>query len=265
MNESHCTYPGDRDGALIACLYDDDAGDRAARMAFESHVAACARCADDLAALRGVRTQLARWAPPEPSFTHATLPSAISHQPWWRTMPAWAQVAAALLFLGAAAGIANLDVRYDANGLSVRTGWSREAPGAPAASAAIPAARRDAEDPWRADVAALQRQLNEMRAAQASMVSASARMQPARVASAADADVVRRVRALLEESERRQKSEIALRVAELMRDVQAQRQADLVKIDRTLGAVENRVGVEVMRDRQKLNTLLIRTSGVSRE
>ena len=45
---------------------------------------------------------------------------------------------------------------------------------------------------------------------------------------------MRRVRALLEESEKRQQRELALRVAEVLRDVNAQRQADLMKIDRSL-------------------------------
>jgi hypothetical protein len=261
MNQFECTYQGDREDALIAYLYDDGNGNPAARASFEAHVAACARCGEEIAALRGVRTQLARWSPPEPAFAHATQPSAISHQPWWRTIPAWAQAAAALLFLGVSAGIANLDIRYDESGLAVRTGWLRAAaPGgvAPQQQASAPPAQPAA---WRADVAALERQLQELRAAQVSRQAAVHTPAPA----ASDADLVRRVRAMVEESERRQQSELALRVAEMMRDVQAQRQADLVRIDRTLGAVENRVGVEVMRDRQKLNTLMIRASGRTRE
>jgi hypothetical protein len=63
------------------------------------------------------------------------------------------------------------------------------------------------------------------------------------------------VRALLDESERRQQRELALRVAEVLRDVSTQRQADLVKIDRSLGAVQNNLGVEVMKQRQSLNLL----------
>ena len=70
-----------------------------------------------------------------------------------------------------------------------------------------------------------------------------------------DADLVRRLRVLIEESEKRQQRELALRVAEVMRDVAAQRQSDLVKIDRTLGVVQNNLGVEVMRDRQRLDIL----------
>jgi hypothetical protein len=275
MTESHCTYPGDRDEALIACLYGDAEGDRAARILFESHAVACARCREELAALRGVRRQLARWAPPEPTFAVAGRESAIRPpssaipgQHWWSEVPAWAQVAAALLFLGVSAGIANLDVRYDATGLSVHTGWSRPSrdarAGDPAPSSAVSPASAVTVAPatWRADFAALERQVHELRALQASLVPA---LVPAARPSSASDDVVRRVRALLDDSERRQKSELALRVAEVMRDVQTQRQADLVKIDRTLGAVQNSLGVEVMKDRQKLNTLLIRTSGVSRE
>ena len=62
-------------------------------------------------------------------------------------------------------------------------------------------------------------------------------------------------RALVEESEKRQQRELALRIAELLRDVNAQRQADLVKIDRTLGVVQNNVGIEVMKNRQQINQM----------
>jgi hypothetical protein len=305
MNETFCGYPGDREEALIAFLYDEPAGDGAERARFEAHLDACAQCGEELAALRGVQLQLGRWAPPEPSYltnnrqvslvsSHAgsaqsanlqsanpqstnpqsanpqsTNPKSANPQSavrnpqsairnpqssWWREIPAWAQVAAALLFLGVSAGIANLDVKYDANGLSVRTGWMKP----PAAAVApTPAATIDAA-PWRSDLASLERQLkSEMRAAQTAASATAAQAQPVRVSSSPDADIVRRVRALVEESEKRQQNELALRVAEVLRDVRAQRQADLMKIDRTLGGV----GVEVMKDRQRLNTLLVRTSG----
>jgi hypothetical protein len=260
MTESFCGYQGDRDEALVAFLYDDD-GDARERRLFEAHLMTCPRCSDELDALRGVRAQLSRWAPPEPAFAVSNLKSEISTQQWWRQVPAWAQVAAALLFLGVSAGIANLDVRYDANGLSVRTGWMTprdtrySGPGPsegtlPASGVAQP---RTAAAPWRADLAALERTLEiELRAMKAST---------ARAASTPDAEVLRRVRALLDESEKRQQRELALRVAELFRDISAQRQADLVKIDRTLGTLENNLGVEVMKDRQRINSLLIRTSG----
>ena len=285
MTTPLCGYPGDRDDALVTYLYDDGGADSGARALFDAHVKSCARCRDDLDALRGVRTQLARWTPPEPHFVVANPQSRTPHS-WWRQIPAWAQVAAALLFLGISAGIANLDVRYDRNGLSVRTGWRQPpapdtrlggqgplnvaqgaagvAQGSPMTqgSALAPSPASATSAPWRADLAALERQLRtEFRSVQTSAAAASQQPQPART-TAGDADVVRRVRALLDESEKRQQSELALRVAELMREVNAQRQADLVKIDRTLGTVQNNLGVEVLKNRQQLNqmNLLYRAS-----
>src|SRR3954463_10571361 len=116
MTEFSCTYGDDRDEALVAFLYDGDANEFE-RARFATHVPACARCQADVAALRGVRAQLAHWAPPEIHNTQLTITKAQSAPggpQWWRQVPAWAQVAAALLFLGISAGIANLDVRYDA-------------------------------------------------------------------------------------------------------------------------------------------------------
>jgi len=220
-----------------------------------------------------VQLQLGRWAPPEPSYvTNNRQLSLVGQQPanpqsgnpqsdlrvpqssWWREIPAWAQVAAALLFLGVSAGVANLDVKYDANGLSVRTGWMK-----PTAAAVVPSPAVAADSaPWRSDLASLERQLkSEMRTMQTATAATAQQPQPVRASSSPDAEVVRRVRALVEESEKRQQTELALRVAEVLRDVHAQRQADLVKIDGLLGGV----GVEVMKDRQRLNTLLVRTSG----
>ena len=262
MTEPVCTYPGDRDDALVMSLYDDGGAPRAAdRALFDAHLRTCAQCRDELDALRRVRAQLARWAPPEPKFAALNPQSAIrnpqSALSGWRAIPAWAQVAAALLVLGVSAGIANLDVHYDRSGLTLRTGWSSRDGRTPASSAqpnATPISTAGAA-PWKADLAALERQLRaDLRPAQASNASA-----PSAASHSSDADLVRRVRALVDESEKRQQRELALRVAELMRDVNVQRQADLVKVDRALGLVENKVGVEVLKNRQQMN-YFIRTS-----
>ena len=65
-----------------------------------------------------------------------------------------------------------------------------------------------------------------------------------------DAELRRRVRSILEESERRQERELALRVAEVLKDVNAQRQADLVKIDRSLGFIQSSTYGEPMKQRE---------------
>jgi hypothetical protein len=164
---------------------------------------------------------------------------------WWRQIPAWAQVAAALLFLGVSASIANLDVRYDANGLSVRTGWmASKGPAVPAPTAASSDAA-----PWRADLAALEGQLrSEIRSQQPAPAT--------QVRSVSDADVKRLVSPLLTESEKRQQRELALRVAELLRDVAAQRQADLVSIDRNLGLIRTNTMTVDQRQRDLQNYVL---------
>jgi hypothetical protein len=75
-----------------------------------------------------------------------------------------------------------------------------------------------------------------------------------------DDELLRRVRSLIHESEQRQQRELALRVAEVARDVQAQRQADLMRIDRTLGVLQNSTGLAVRRQEQLLNSLAVRVS-----
>jgi hypothetical protein len=256
MTEFSCTYGDDRDEALVAFLYDDPAGNPAERDRFEAHLAACARCREEIAALGGVRAQLAHWSPPEPfNLPISNQQTAISNEKWWRQIPAWAQVAAALLFLGVSAGIANLDVRYDQSGLSVRTGWSSRSggPGRSNGSETVAQAVSPANSsaPWKADIAALESQLKrEIRTAQ---TSAPVAAPPVRTVAAADVNA--QVRTLLAESEKRQQRELALRLAELLRDVNAQRQADMVKIDRTLGVVQNNVGIEVMKNRQQMNQM----------
>lgn len=284
MIDDTCRFVGDRDATLVAYLYGEiDPGERGI---FEAHLDSCSRCRTDLSALGGVREALARWAPPEPTFAGTSLttfppgtpvqgPSVV--QPARRTLwkelgdiPAWAQVAAAMLFLGVAGGVANLDVRYDAQGLTVRTGWSRSpavgnAGGAqtdrPVGGAMIDAAnKRGGAAPWRSDLAALEQQLRqELRPSQ--LTSGAMPVVPAGSARwskspAADAELMRRVRALVDESEKRQQRELALRVAEVVRDVGDQRRADLRRIDLSLNGVQNSLGVEVLKQRQSLNYLL---------
>src|SRR5207245_11301316 len=105
MTTSFCGYPGDRDEALVTYLYDDGGADSGERALFDAHVKSCARCRDDLDALRGVRTQLARWSPPEPKLGGAAPQSAIRspQSVWWPEVPASPAVAARPLFGGSEA------------------------------------------------------------------------------------------------------------------------------------------------------------------
>jgi anti-sigma factor RsiW len=265
MTDIICRYRGERESAIVSYVYDDI--DPAERRAFEEHLPLCARCRHEVNALGGVRAELARWAPPdlvgsvasvispvvaarEPAGAVSTATAGVSASPsrsWWRQPPAWAQVAAASLFFGAAAGIANLDVRYDRDGVSVRTGWSPRVHNAPAATVAD-VGPTEAAAAWREELAALESRLR------ADLTPLPAAVVPARTLT--DADLLKRVRDLIDESERRQQRELALRVADVMRDVDSRRRADLVKIDRSLGAIQNNTGVEVMKQRELLNYLV---------
>jgi hypothetical protein len=103
--------------------------------------------------------------------------------------------------------------------------------------------------PWRADLAALERQLRS-------------EFQPAPAAGARSAAlgpeatrVLQRVQELIEQSELRQRRELALRMAQMTRDFDTQRQTDLVRIQQGLGQLEGSSAA----DRQILN-YLVRTS-----
>jgi hypothetical protein len=102
--------------------------------------------------------------------------------------------------------------------------------------------------PWAADLATLERELRRDLDTRRTAV-------PAAATTGSDETVLRRVRQLVDESEKRQQSELALRMAEAMRELQLQRQADLVKIDRTLGVIQSRTGLEVMRTQRQMNSL----------
>ena len=270
MGENMCSLGPGRDERILAYIYEQ--GEPSARRAFESHVGICVACQTELAELDAVRAHLRRWSPPEPrvlSFVTSPVdarqtagPSQESRGLWAQVAatPAWAQAVAALLLLGVAAGAANLHVTYDQAGLSVKTGWmSAFAPADAGASAGQAAA------PWRSDLVTLDQQLRaELRATAARAVPARVEADAAtsaRVANTSNADdVVRRVRTLIEESERKQQRELALRVAEMARDSQAQRQADFAQINRSLGFIQANTGQEMMRNRQRLNSLAVQVN-----
>ena len=261
MNEKFCTYDGRREGVLVAYLYEEI--DPLERVAFERHLPGCLPCRTELDALSEVRESLAEWAAPDvgegvggqapgAALQLVGRPAKVSG---WRVLndaPIWMQAAAAMLVVAASLGLANISLTYSREGLVVSTGWMRPGPASvsPVPVAAPPAVAQPVAEPWRADLTALeQKVMQELKA------------QPLATDTTVDAErLVKRVRALIQESERRQQSELALRVAEVARDSQTQRQADLVKIDHSLGLIQSRTGVEVMRTQQQLHTLAQRVS-----
>jgi hypothetical protein len=214
---------------LVGFLYDELDAD--GRRTFELHLAACAECRDEVAGLRTTRTQLARWAPPDPdfAFTIVRRSTAAPAVPRFRLSPAWGLAAAALLVLAAGAAIAQVEVRYGADGLVVRTGWQKGIVTATAPSNSD--ARVTAAD-WEA----LSRRLGDLEAA-------NRRGQPVVEAGQpmSDGDVLRRVRELLVASEARQQRSLVRAI----QDLNAQRQVDLVAISQGLTRLQNTSDAEV--------------------
>jgi hypothetical protein len=287
MSDILCSYK-DREAVLMAYLYDEiTAGDREA---FDIHLTTCARCRVELNGLSGVRAQLLHWAPPDyrdrPAVTGEDIgrprrqlltvgepraPIAIDEQRSssnerrvssheqrvssdqrrrpWRDIPAWAQGTAAMLILGVSAGAANLNIHYDGqSGLNVRTGWSHPAQPVAQAPAAQPT-----DTATRTELAALERQLRS------EIQAASPTAPETRAVSASNVDA-HRVKMLLDESERRHEREMALKIAEVIRDFNVQRQSDLVKIDQNLGLIDRRNDIEVRKNRQMIDMYLQRVS-----
>ena len=237
---------------LVAYLYGECTTDEG--HAVETHLAGCAACRAEIESLRGLRVQLAEWTPPDEVLgfrvVRGSAAPAAAPRVWWRA-PAWGLAAAAVLVLAAATAIARVEVRYDADGLVVRTGWG-DGLAAPA-PAHLPAAAT-ADRPWRDELRALEAALRRDLAA--APVAASA-------PTVDDAAVLRQVRDLVAASETRQERELALRFTQLVRDLDQQRRADLTRIQAGFGRLEDLTGVGVAQQREVLNYMM-RVSGRER-
>jgi hypothetical protein len=254
---------------LIAYVYNEC--DATTRGVVDAHMAACPACADEVRGFGMVRETLSKWRTPDRGGgfrlvreEEAGAPSpakVLRPARWWPApLPALAKVAAAILLFAGGAAIANLEVRYDKDGFVVRTGWPRTMPAAsqvaavqpvvtghPAAPAptltpALSPNRVQGDSPWRGELASLERQLrDDFRQQLAAAGSANAGASPMKVSADADADESRlmtRVRALVDDSYRRQQIEMAYRISQVEGDFQAQRKADLVRVQQSFGQLE---------------------------
>ena len=241
---------------IVSYLYGDD-GDGDDRRRVEEHLASCEVCAGEAAALGDVRRQLISWVPPEAALGFRIVRDAAAPParvpPFRRWAAVGALAAAAVLVLAAGAAIANLEVRYGAGGLTLRTGWSRgSAPDAAMAAMPVtPAPRVEpttvASDQWRAELTKLQGRLDEALARQQGTPPPT---------GPAGEPALSQVRRLITEAESRQKSELALGLARLAQEFEVQRQADLVRVAQGIGRIETFTGAEVERQRAMLNHLL---------
>ena len=241
------TYTCGDHGALVSYLYDECTP--AERRAVAAHLVMCGACAEELIALGGTREQLAMWTPPDAQLGFQISPeqstsNILRPARWWRQpMPAWAQAAAAIVIFATGVTLGTLrGVMAPANGES-------QGPAAIRSNPTVATNTSNAAPITRADLVALEQRLrSEM--SQTRPVSQNV------AASPADARIFERVRVMIDESEQRQRRELALRSAELVRDFDAQRNVDLARIERTLGQMDGTTGVEVAQQRQMLNYLM---------
>ncbi len=230
---------------LVGYLYGE--GNEHDRVRVEAHLATCAACREELDGLRETRTHLASWSSPG-DIIDVRVPRAA----WQARLMArplvvrWGLAAAAMLILGASAAIANLDVTLDRDGVVIRAGWRSTSPESVPTDPAL-------EEPWRAALAATERRL---RGEIASRQVRDAPVEQPTAETLTSADVMRRIRSVVSESEARQQRELALRMAQLSSELDLQRRSDMVRIGRGLGQLEGANGAEAARQRDLLNYLV---------
>jgi len=244
---------------LVSYLYEDlNDMDRAK---LDMHLRTCETCRDELNALRGVRVDLATWAPPLPDLGFRLVrdardakaaPTAVAGwRAWWT--PAAGLAAAAVLVLAAASALAHIEVHRGPDGITVRTGWSTAlAIARPAARDVQLAAASSAVDP--AALQEIERRINTLETALRN--APQVRNASTLSARASDAEMIRRVHDMLAQSETKQQSELALRIAQVIRDFDAQRNSDLVRIQQGLGRIDAITTAEATAHRELTNYIM---------
>jgi hypothetical protein len=161
--------------------------------------------------------------------------------------------------LAAAAGLARIEMHSGPEGFTVRTGWGTTPTSASASDAAGQAdvARPVAAAAPSVDPAFL-KALDERLSALESASRAATGMRAAASMSArtSDAEIIRRVREMLAQSETKQHGELALRIAQVIRDVETQRVSDLTRIQQGLRGIEASVSTVDAGQRELTNYIL---------
>ena len=241
--------------ALLDYLYDE--GEPADRLRIAQHLQECADCSVVVLEMQSVRGLLREWTPPAAALGFRIVQDGADTQADERVGPVpkrrgggltasrWLQAAAAVLVFVAGMGVSQLRVNYSPGALTIRTP-SADAPGGlrnvsvPSTAAAPSAApSSSAAAAPRVDIGALERELRELRAQLAS----------SNLSADATEQLMQRMRAMIDQSEQRQQRELALRLAQVAGEVDAQHQADLLRIQQSVGQT------------QDVMDYLVRTSG----
>jgi hypothetical protein len=228
-------------GALVAYLYDECEPE--VRDTIAAHLGRCLSCSSEIESFGWTRRQLGAWTPPVADLGFQMgVPASELTLPWWRApLPAWAQAAAAVLIFGAGLSIG-----------AARAPFGADQTASPRASV-VPVADTVSRDDLSQMEQRLKAEMTRLRTAAAV---------PAQ-ASTSDEAIMRRVQALVGESEERQRKEFTIRSVELARDFEAQRRVDLASVRQTVGQLQGTTGAEVRQQREaidQINNYLIRVS-----
>ena len=110
----------------------------------------------------------------------------------------------------------------------------------------------------RGELAALEERLRA-ELSRLSTAAATTPAAPAQTASRVDDEAfMTRVRSLLAESEERQRGELALRTAQVLRDIEIQRKVDMATVQQNIGQLQGTTGAELRQQRELYNQLINR-------
>jgi hypothetical protein len=255
---------------LVGYVYDELSVED--RQSLQAHLAGCGKCRLELEGLRATRTHLALWSPPEPDLGFRVIQGGSAPAPAlprrMRLAPAFAFAAAAVIVLAVAAAIANIEVRYGSDGMTVRTGWaSRQAQGglseitaaAPTSPGRDPSAATASAVPagGSGDFAELDRRLRGIEAALAAQ-PADRGMQLASSARTgmSDAEMLRRVRQIVSEAESRQEKAVAQRLLAVFGDLDRRVRADLAVMQQGLGQYQGLTNANIAQTQDIVNQLV---------
>jgi hypothetical protein len=244
-------------GALVAYLYEEcEPGERET---IASHVKRCLSCAGEIDALRATRRTLAAWTPPQMTLgfqmtkAQGAAPTANVLErklPWWSApLPAWAQAAAAVLIFAAGLSI----------GIARSGAQSQVAP-----REAVVTSNPPRETPTVASRSDLAQVEQRLKAEMAQLRTVA----PTPVSAPASEDaVLKQVKALVQESEERQRRDFTLRMVEMASGIETQRRVDLASVRQTMGTMQGVTGTEVRQQREaidRINNWLINNVSLER-
>lgn len=221
---------------LIAYLYDEASASE--RRLVDAHLVECGDCREELRGLRSVRQDLLSWDVPE----HGSVwkPFVTPSAPvWWKQVPAWGLAAAATLVFGI--GLAG---GFAARALSA----------APLVAQAQPAA---APTPAAQNIAATPEQVRALEARLASLERTSADASNLRAAgltrvsnignSDGDEALLRRVKAMLDESEGRVTQRTSKRILSMISEIDSQRKRDMASVTQQISDAQAQIYGNVSR------------------